>query len=116
MGEVLHVDFGKRKKIENNQPKEEEPAGELESKEELGKDTTSINLNFLQFSLSEDAKKLMRLTVSPSSLQKSREIVKNYETSELFEWLEGTNKNDWEKKAAFFQAIFIELKSRIIKK
>jgi len=113
MGEIIHFDF-KNKKVIKNQS-ENEPDEKIEAdKKEL--EQIAQYEKFTQFLLSGDAKKLMRLPVSPTSFQEARELVKNYKTDELIGWLEKTDENEWKKKAAFFRAIFAELRFRLDKK
>jgi len=107
MGEIIHFDFKNKKK--------EEPAEEKikETKPNERSSDFKYLMKFIEFSLLGNAKELMHLSVSPSSLNQSLETVKKYTTEELINWLEETNENEWKKKATFFQAVFTELRSRL---
>ena len=111
MGEIIHVDFKNKKVLEKKQP-ESTPTEETEVGRKMEGEVGHY-AKFMQFVLLGSAKKLMRLPVSPTSFHQSRELVKSYDTEELIGWLEKTNENEWKKKAAFFQAIFNELRSRL---
>ncbi|MDO8660171.1 MAG: hypothetical protein Q7K54_06295 [Candidatus Parcubacteria bacterium] len=111
MEEIIHVNFKNREVIEKNQS-EIEPIKEAGVGRKLGSEVGNY-AKFMQFVLLGSAKELMNLHVSPTSLHQSRELVKSYDTEELIGWLEKTDENEWKKKAAFFQAIFNELRFRL---
>ncbi|PIY97134.1 MAG: hypothetical protein COY66_01105 [Candidatus Kerfeldbacteria bacterium CG_4_10_14_0_8_um_filter_42_10] len=114
MGEIIHFDFKNQRIIEP----EKEPESVRESADEIENDgdDKKHTLDFLLFLASGKAKKLMQLAVSPTTLGQSQETVKGYKTSELITWLNNSTENQWKLKAAFYQAIFGELKARLIKK
>jgi hypothetical protein len=111
MGEVIHFDFNKNRRIPDKE-ETKEPKENIVYPEEIKKEG-DFWLKFIRFIISDKGKKLTNLPVKLEAFSQAQKTVKNYTNEELLGWLENYNENDWETKPSFFRAVYEELKIRL---
>ncbi|MFA6422813.1 MAG: hypothetical protein WCV92_05460 [Candidatus Buchananbacteria bacterium] len=123
MGELIKLNFGKRRKEEEKRDEPETPKIEIEAIKELPTKEKEAAPEDIEASfevagvgplfLSPAAySKIINFKVSASTLKVQREIVSKFSNDELRGWIENSVESDWTKKPAFFRAIVDELRGR----
>jgi hypothetical protein len=120
MGEIIHIDFEKKKKIDTN------TSTNISTNTEADPLTKNINkesfLTVREFAsyYSEQVRKhgfngfgkINNLAGSQSSFLQNKKLVDGYSDKELINWLAISTESDWVKKPSFYKAILSEINAR----
>jgi hypothetical protein len=113
-GKVIHFDFNKGKRIDNDPLSSTE---ELRKEEEPEKEKNLV-VRFAKFLISEKAKKIMNLPATRDSYAQAEIDLKKWSVREMISWLEESEEEDWQTKPSLCRAMIeaLKIKARNFKK